>query len=1413
MLPEIFSFFAGKAIDKIIDGSIDGTLDVVAQRKLINDYEKIESEIYNNLITTNKENDYFNSLNKLLEESKVIQQIFNLNYFVSHFSMGQRKEYIKDYIDDFFKNKNIGIYSLSQIKTTVSEQCDYCFNKLNKLDDESRKVVNQLILKIADNKEYERELTEKLLCNVEILRAQIDTLKKELENKEVDLVDLKNEVKFSIDSLNVRYNKELNVQVDLNEWLNKFCFTENVKKEFYELLMKVGNAIDQIKIVCNESIKSKWNQLTNNVLENKNFNNNLYEDEILTFIDKVDNEIEKKYGKFSEKYYQSNEYNQWRDLAHKNSQLDDWRRALVAKIMLITGEGGIGKSHSIAHFIFTNYYLKDKICCFVLGQHLNEEINVIKMLEKKLHIKSTLQRYLMELNSLARDKNIIIPFVIEGINEGQHAEIWREYFNGLISIFDKFHNIKLIISIRTTYIKKCLPDEYNSDNEILEITHRGFIENEAEAVTEFFEYYEIDKPTFPVLYSEFYNPLFLHTLCRTIKSSPKTKLEEYSSFNEIFDKYILSIEEKIARKFNYSPFLKLVYKSIKNIIQYSLENNVRYGIEIDKFYDLVDEVVKKYNISLFDFVSEMIESGVFYTDVYDSDEMYVQFSYERYHNIISAQYLIAEIKNVDDLKRSTSNGKLSKYLCGKYNGIAEELFILIPEKYKIELLEILDEKIAETMREPFLKSLVWRKKSEVPLDTTLEMINRYLVGYKWYFDKLIETLLVVAPITNHPLNADFMDKYFNKLTMAKRDSFWIEIIHNDVQFGSSILRSLNRLSRKQCQTYNKETKRLIGIVLGWSLASTNNLYREECIITLVNLLDKDFSLANEILGVFANVNDPYVKEGIYCAVYGVVLRARKFDGATDLTNTVFNDIFSGEEVYNNIIVRAHGKGIIDYLNYVGVELQFDIGKVNPPYNSKWYDNIPTTEDIDKYKIEYNKARTEQYKYSVNNIIDSMATNTGERAMCYGDFGRYKFEGWIEPWEYHFIAQDLSNIVTKIIFDDYGYDSELHGEFDLKIKRNHYYNNNSERIGKKYQRIASFEMLARLADNYDPGNIEIQYDEDYTNRSDKFFKHYMKKYSGADVSEEEEICYEICDEMDLEEEIEINDGRKEVFIPYEYKGPWQFNYRGVDPTVGTIKEDNEKNIFEDIFEIDNDSDVKWTSKNSLEPPMEEILFIEYNNEQFVVLSMYNTWKSKCKRVDEKPKEYFAKAIAILVENDKVNTQEISKEIKKYATGTNNNDTHTVFAREFYWSDAYKSYEEIIEKDYGDLMYIETGVDYSCPLSYSGEEGKTLSRYSIPSKYIVEKLELKQLEDGKWFDNNGELICLDVAVDGYHSVLLIRRDSLKEIINSEGLDVAWGIYTEKKDSRSFYETRKVAKWDGENLEVDEYQEDGGEFKYSF
>lgn len=1397
MLVKIAGFIGEKLFDKVFNSTLDTEIDKFTKQKIKNEYEKVKKEIYNTLISENKEEAYFESLQRLLDETGIINVLFNFSYLMTNLSIEDRRNYIEEYIEKFYKGKDIGIIDISIIKGKIKQQFEYCFTVLNEVSDESRKLINQMVVQITNTSEYQVELMSSLKCDINDLHKEILNIQKLFPVGDVDLVYLRSMVKMSIDNLQGRFNREFNVDVELSNWLGKFSIIEDEKRNLYSLLKEVQYAIPRVNGNGKEEMIKKWSYLVECLLAKEEFDSSLLEKDMTEFIDQVEEKNRKKYTESDNDYYKSKEYQEWRNLCVENGNLDNYRKAFCADTLVITGEAGIGKSHSIAHFIYNHFYLENKICILVLGQHLNERLDPVLMLEKYLHIPYTIQRFLEELNKVAQENNCIVPFVIEGINEGYHSEIWKEYFDGLVGIFENYNRIKLIISIRKTYIRKCLPEKYKRRDKTLVIEHRGFTEDSTQAVADFFDYYGIDKPTFPILYSDFYNPLFLHTLCKTVKGSGNVRIEEYSSFTEIFKRYLAIIEKSISERCKYQRGLKLVKKSVDKIIKYSLENNVRYGITIDNFYEIVGAVVERFDVSLTEFIQAMIENGLFYTEIYsyNDEEEYVQFAYERYHNVLTAQYLIDNINTKEELVYEVCNGRLSKYFSHMYSGIVEELFILVPEKYEIELLEIFDEEKVKNVLEPFLNSLIWRKKSAISLEITTSMINKYIIVRPWYFKKLIEKQLIIAPIEDHPLNALFLHKYLSKCTMAVRDSFWVESLYDDTIYRNGILNTLVKLCRNQSEAYTRNTKELIAILIVWSLASTNNKYRENAIRSLVVLMQDDLTVATETIKRFEQVDDGYVKEGLYCSIYGAVLQSQKLVGAKELAEEVFIDIFDREVAYPHIIVRAHAKGIIDYLKQSNIECNFDIGKTMPPYNSKWYDEIPSQEDIDKYLFDYRDEKVKTHMYSVNTIIHSMATNTGEKSSMYGDFGRYIFEGWVEPWEYHYIAQDLSNIVTKQIFETYGYDFNMHGEFDEKVKSYDRHKHDNERIGKKYQRIASFEMLARLADNFEPGEVKQEYSDRYQEWSSKRLDAILNLYKGSD---------ELMNSLNEEYE-EAEDDIKETFIPYKYTGPWQFGYRGIDPTVLTHKLSKENNLWENELKIPDILNEVWASTEVEEPAMDKIVFVEYADESFVALEMYNTWKSECLRYNEETKEYFVKAVAVLATNDIVEWNKEKSKLKKFAEGRNNYEVYTVFAKEYFWSEAYEDFEAQIEIDYDEEdknKYIRTGIDYHCPMSYSEEIENVISSYAMPSKYIVENLGLRQLDDGKWYDKSGKLVCLDIAFDGYQGALLIRRDSLLELVNKKNLTVAWGIYTEKKGSPHFYASRKTASWDGNKFNVEEY-----------
>lgn len=1238
---------------------------------------------------------------------------------------------------------------------------------------------------------------------LDYLRNEIQVItkwKRGIDQKRIDFKYLHELVGTSLENLKGRFSRDFNVDVELSNWLNKFCNTNFNKEKLCKVLCEERKAISQNKIVDNSILVQQFDQVLEKINNDEAVEYDFIKEEIENFIAQTETAIREKYKSSEKDYYQSNEYYLLKRLCNADYGLDEFREAMLASVFIITGEAGVGKSHSIAQFVYNNYFISCKPCIFLLGQHLNDNVNPVSMIERYLHLPYTLQSFLEELNTFGESNNVEIPFIIEGINEGLYSQIWKEYFCGLVSIFINYKRIKLIISIRNTYIKKCLPEGYNKNDYTLVIEHKGFENNTLDAITAFFEYYSISMPTFPILYIDFYNPLFLHTLCKTIQGTKNIVINEYSSFTEVFRNYLKVLERIISEKCKYIEKLKLVQKVVDNVIKYSLAQNMIYSIEIDIFYKIVGETVTPFGVNLNDFVQAMIDSGLFYTELYgyEEDDEYIEFSYERYHNIIAAHYILGDIKNENELKESIINGGIGHCFAKQYNGIIEELFVQIPQKFNTELLCLLPDETAKKVLNPFLSSLIWRKGSEINFKQTKFLINKYIIVYDTYFEKLLKHFLIIAPIKNHPFNALALHDYLMMLNMADRDSFWIKCVIDDVRYGG-ILSNLLKLSKIQKNIYSKDTKYLILLLLSWTLACTQNDYREKAIRVIVGLLENELNLAIRLIKSFIDVDDGYVKEGLYCAIYGAVLRTNNLSSAEELGQTIYEDIFAKVEVYPHVIVRAHAKAIIDYITCKNIDIKRDLNKIKPPYSSKWYDEIPTDEEILAYEVNYEDENVTRKMYCINDIIHSMSTNTGKKPLWYGDFGRYTFEGWVKPWKYYYIAQELSNIVVKIIMEQYGYDCEKHGEFDVQITRHDRYNHFCERIGKKYQRIASFEMLARLSDNFEPGEVKNVYSQAYIANSRKKLKSFFPEMS-KDMLE---------DELSKEGEVDNEEGEDDVqtiFVPYKYEGPWQFRYRGIDPTVLAEPAEEEKNFWEDIWCIPDLPSGKWAIEDAPEPNLNNILFVNYDNEEFVVLEMYNIWKNNEKLLTEEPNEYFVKALAMFIPEDYVIKLNEDNGIKEFAEGRDYNETYTIFGREFYQSEAYKYYEkQCLEDEEEDETLISMGLVYHCPASYSEQVENVISSYTIPCKYLIDELQLEQLEDAKWYNKNGELVAVSIIVDGYQDALLFKERALTQIMMKKKMKIVWGIYTEKNENNMRYSTRKVAQWSGDRLNVEQYEKE--------
>lgn len=167
---------------------------------------------------------------------------------------------------------------------------------------------------------------------------------------------------------------------------------------------------------------------------------------------------------------------------------------------------------------------------------------------------------------------------------------------------------------------------------------------------------------------------------------------------------------------------------------------------------------------------------------------------------------------------------------------------------------------------------------------------------------------------------------------------------------------------------------------------------------------------------------------------------------------------------------------------------FDAEKITPPYNSR-FPEIPSDEEIKTYKLDYNSESFRDYHWSQLAILNSMKVEYSRSGQPggYGDFGRYTFQSYFYTWkQLHPI--DLKNIAIKRIFE-LGYDVEKHGKYDRNCTDRvglRFQLGRKERIGKKYQWIALYELAAQVCDNYQMTVYDNDIGEYYWSDAHTFF---------------------------------------------------------------------------------------------------------------------------------------------------------------------------------------------------------------------------------------------------------------------------------------------------------------------------------------
>jgi hypothetical protein len=1023
--------------------------------------------------------------------------------------------------------------------------------------------------------------------------------------------------------------------------------------------------------------------------------------------------------------------------------------------LLLDGEAGIGKSHLLADI--ANIRIREgKYSLLLLGQHFNNNDDPWTQISNQLKLKCNSEDFLEALNCKAQLLGSRIIIFIDAINEGSGKTFWPDHFNGFFLSFSRYKWLGLVLSIRSSYVKLLESNIEHLKYSLIRYTHYGFRNVEYEASKLYFNSYNIELPSVPLLHPEFQNPLFLKLFCEGLSKAGHSKIPDgIDGISRIFEFYINSVNNRLAepKNFNYSQGLNIVDKTLKHLVKFKMDKKLSY-IPFEEAIVIISDLQRKYSVTG-NLIDALIAEGVLSNNLFwkdkDSYEEGIYVSYERFEDHLITSEILDNISSENIHNEFKENGLIFDFIkdeasINKHKGIIEAFSIQLPEKYGIELYEVVkDYQNNYEVAEAFVNSLLWRKNELIIKEQVIDYINGTVTRFKGTRDYFWDTLIAISINPKHYFNAKKTHGILSKYSLAERDAGWTQLIHNWFDDGTSLKRLIDwAWSIEDKSHISDDSIELASIMLSWFLTSTNRKLRDSATKALICLLENRVHIIIKVLKTFEGINDPYIYERLFSVAYGCTLRTTIKENLKELSEYIYKTIFDKDKVYPHILLRDYARGVIEYTIHLGIKLNIDETKIRPPYKSD-FPQIPSDSEIKKYLIDNNSNDFKDHYWSVNSIIHSMEvehTRDGKVAM-YGDFGRYVFQSNFHDWD-ELNPFDLKNIAIKRIFE-LGYDVEKHGKFDRNLSNRDRQYVATERIGKKYQWIAMHELLSQVSDKF---NMKAPWSW----------------------------------------------GKDKELI--DFSGPWEPFVRDIDPS--TIQRIDKNCVVEIRPRISyNNWDIEnkeWLKSISDLPDSKKI--IEDESQEWVMLEGHID-STEHKMLGNELYSVPQKQLWFLIKSYLV-TEEQYDSILLWLSDKNfmgrwmpeSHDRYELFNREFYWSPGFKFFkkkyyggEEVStiydsenDKSIGEVNVTTESYLWEAQYDLSKEEAFKLLK---PCSKLVNGLNLNyRINESYMYSESGELICFDSSEgNSNHSCLYFRKKALSDFLINNGYKIIWTVVGEK------------------------------------
>lgn len=1176
-------------------------------------------------------------------------------------------------------------------------------------------------------------------------------------------------------------------------------------------------------------------------------------------------------------------------LRHLRSSLEDahtlvneFMEVAHSRLLILSGEAGTGKTHLLCDH--AGQRLRSGLPTVVLmGQRFLTESDPWTQALQQLDLSGwNSQELVAALEVVAQRAEKRLLFIVDAINEGAGTRLWPEHLSPFLERIARSNWIGVVLSVRSSYLESVIPATVQE--RATQVQHYGFDNVEFDATRAFFEYYGIDLPSTPLLAPEFRNPLYLKTLCIGLTASAQKRLPRgFHGVVSAFGMYLTGVNTRLAKELDFNGRQNLAKKALESLARRMVATR-QFWLSYPDAEAIVDALLpgREYSRSLMPRLLAaglLIEENPWHEAATDS---VVVIAYERLSDYLCVGVLLEDTLSVTELESAfAAGGPLDLNALSTVwsrPGFHEALHTLVAERTGRELLDLLPTLATHHYTTTaLLNSIVWRDPAAVN-----ERAVQFLLQLKLTEnEKVVETLITLATIPDHPLNANFLDQELRKSCMADRDAWWSAGLHALWESQSSVDRLVHWSNRLWPHSaIDDKAAELTATVITWLLTSSNRYLRDHASKSLVRVLTWRPALIADLVRRFSGLDDAYVAERVLAAAYGASMRTVDAKGIELVANAAHMAVFSGGRPRPHLLLREYARGIIKRADYLRAPSRSPWAGVDPPYTSDW-PNIPDQAAIDSLVPSWGSGGDRSSSWGKNRILNSVMDD---------DFGRYIIgtNSWSTSWlslrlnepqwlslerrieeavaklsederlgwdvfeeirrrssidrlfsSIRYTSQEGSNetasshpdyepllkikdlflemlgpdraaefspLMDQIIsgdrvhqaplFDlkqvqryvvsrvfDLGWTPERFEEFDSEIQSSGRGEAKAERMGKKYQWIAYYEMLAFMADHF--------------------------QYAGGTNTKE---------------------------IGTAYQGSWQENFRDIDPSNVTHPLPGSDEGSEEMAAFWSGDEVKewgvtatpnaWAQSTDEIPLPGDLLLCTDNPSQSDWVNLYAEFKWSMPRpayeasYKDGRREIWMNVEGALVKRSDVAKLRSKKVAKRIAQNyNNNNDNHSIYLGEVGWSEASRHFLDPYYGNRGWSQDAEREGISAMPASqgYMRERGTidcSLTSESLklrmPSADMLESLgAIWSGVSATYVDkaNPSTVLAFDPSVNVRGpAAFLVRRGHLVDVMRNHDLVVCWAVHGEKMDAEGAPDYRPIARrsfhglffWSGEQVD---------------